>query len=213
MRLPLKSTTTLALLGCWIGLGVHCTMAQKHPSPSILLRQLQSPQSSARAEGKLLKVGKSDPAVRQYLATHLPGLIKAGPSSCPPNIQDLDGSWHTCPWYNAVELAGKLKIGEAASGLGPWIAVRTSPIVIGLSSEVGLVPYPVATALWEIGNPSVPVVQHILESNQGKDLRFVDERVLCIINTPESKAVLRDYLPRESDPNLRAMIKKNLEEK
>ena len=32
-------------------------------------------------------------------------------------------------------------------------------------------------------------------------------RVLCIIHTPKAKAVLRDLLPSESDPDLQAMIK------
>jgi hypothetical protein len=37
-------------------------------------------------------------------------------------------------------------------------------------------------------------------------------RVLRIIHTPKAKAVLRDNLPRESDPDLQAMIKNVLRE-
>jgi hypothetical protein len=195
-------------------LNVSCVRAQSHPSPSELVQKLQSEKTTDQARRQLLQLGKSDPDLRQYLAVHLPTMIQAGPNSCPPsNISDIDAKWHSCPWYNAVELAGKLRIGEAAPALGQWIAVRTyGGIIIGISSEFRLDAYPGATALWQIGNPAVPVVQHILESDQGPRSRFIDERVLCIINTPESKAALRDFLPRESDPELQARIKSCLGE-
>jgi hypothetical protein len=120
--------------------------------------------------------------------------------------QDIVDRWHRCPWYNAVELAGKLKISEAAPALGRWIVIRNSPLVVGLSSELELEPYPVATALWEIGNPSVPVLQHALDTRPRR-VAFIAERALCIIDTPQSKATLREFLPRESDHWTRLMIK------
>jgi hypothetical protein len=101
---------------------------------------------------------------------------------------------------------------EAAPALGPWIATRTSGAIIGLSSELTLGPYPVATALCEIGNPAIPTIQQVLDSGR-PGLRYLTVRVLSIINTPEAKAALRDDLQHESDPDLRAMIKQVLEEK
>lgn len=113
-----------------------------------------------------------------------------------------------CPWYNGVELAGKLKIAEAASALGPWIATRPQDgAIIGISSEMGLLPYPVATALCGIGNPAIPALQDQVLRSKSPQLRFVPLRVLCIIDTPESKAALRDDLAHESDPGLQRMIR------
>jgi len=205
--------SALVLLGCCAGPGVRSILAQSRPSSSGLVQELQSEKTTDEARKQLLRLGKSEPDVRRYLAVHLPALIQPGPNSCPPSdITDLDVRWHSCPWYNAVELAGKLKIAEAAPTLGPWIATRTSPTIIGLSSELRLGPYPVATALWKIGNPAVPVVQYILESDQRPRFRSIDERVLCIINTPEAKAALRAFLPLETDPDLQAGIKSCLGE-
>jgi hypothetical protein len=144
--------------------------------------------------------------VRQYLAAHLPPLIESGPSTadCRGNSCDT--------WLNAVELAGHLKIAKAVPALAQWITWRERGAPLGLSSEAQLAFYPAATALCKIGNPAVPAVQHILESDQRPRFRRIDERVLCIINTPESKAALRGFLPRESDPDLQAQIKRCLGE-
>jgi hypothetical protein len=181
-------------------------LAQSHPSPSKLVQLLQSKKTTNNARDELLRLGKSDPEVQKYLAAHLPRLIESGPSTA-------DCQENTCEtWLNAVKLAGQLKIAKAVPALAQWISWRERGAPLGLSSEAMLVFYPAATALWEIGNPAVPAVQHVLESDQRPRFRRIDERVLCIINTPESKAALRDFLPRESDPDLQAQIKRCLGE-
>jgi len=123
---------------------------------------------------------------------------------------DLAARWHACPWYNAVELSGKLKIAEVASALASWINWRSEgPFLPTL--EVQLIFHPAAKALAEIGDPAISTLQRVLNSgNSEEHARAV--RVLCIIHTPKAKAVLRVNLPRESDPDLQAMIKNVLRE-
>ena len=196
----------LAIVGWAVSPGARAN-AQSHPTPSELFRRLQSPKTTYEASKQFLLYSKSNPLFRKYLIDHLGSIISPGPNSCPPNdIEDIEARWHPCPWYNAVKLAGELKIGESVPALGPWIAFRIGDgVVIGLSSEYRLDLYPVATALWQIGNPSIPAVQNAFDSDPR--VHFVAVRVLCIINTPQSKAALRDDLTRESEPTLRVMIK------
>lgn len=105
--------------------------------PTELVQNLQSEQTTDNAKKELLKLGKSDPEIRQYLTVHLPPLIESGPGS-------PDCSRHHCQeWNNAVELAGKLKIGEAAPALARWINWRNEGPV-GRSLEARLVFYPAA---------------------------------------------------------------------
>jgi PBS lyase HEAT-like repeat len=133
-------------------------------------------------------------------------MIEPGPKSCPPNeIVDLVARWHSCPWYNAVELVGNLRVGEASSALVPWINWRSEG-PFGMSLEARLIFYPAAKALYEIGDPAIPALQRVLNSgSSGEHARAV--RVLCIIHTPKSKAVLQDDLPLETDPDQQTMIK------
>jgi hypothetical protein len=196
--------TVLVVLGSWGGPGVHSVLAQNHPSPSKLVRQLRSDQTTDNARDELLRLGKSDPSVRQYLAVHLPSVIESGPSTpvCSGNSCE--------PWLNAVELGGHLKIDAAAPALAKWINWR-SPGPSGLSLEARLVFYPAARALIEIGDPAVPAVQYALDRGNSHE-RYRAVRVLNIIDSPSARAVLRKDLQHEPDPDLRAMIKRDLAE-
>jgi hypothetical protein len=212
MRISCKMFAIIALLGLWSESERHCAMAQGHPAAaSELVQKLQSDNNTDNARKQLLHLGKSDPEVRRYLAAQLPPLIGLGPQSCPPSdIVDVVARWHACPWFNAVELSGKLKIAEAASALAPWINWRSEgPFLPTLEAQ--LIFHPAAKALAETGDPSIPVLQRVLSSGtSGEHARAV--RVLCIIHTPTAKAVLHDDLPRETDPSLQAMIKSALRE-
>ncbi len=183
-------------------------MAQGHPAASELVQKLQSDKTTDAARKQLLQLGKTDPDVRHYLTAQLPLMIEMGPKSCPPSaIEDVVERWHTCPWYNAVELAGHLKIEEAALALTPWIGWRTpAPYLPTLEFQF----HPVAKALAEIGDAAVPAVQAAVDHGN-RDEHYYAVDVLCIIHTPRAKAVLRDHLPRERDPDVQAMIKKSLE--
>jgi hypothetical protein len=195
------------VLGCWGGPGVPWTRAQGHPSPSKLVQNLQSEQMTDDARDELLRRGKSDPEIRQYLTAHLPSVIESGESS-------PDCSGNSCePWLNAVHLAGRLKIGAAAPALAKWIDWRNPGApVLGMGPEARLVFNPAARALIEIGDPAVPAVQHALEYGNSRE-HYRALRVLCIIHSASAKAVLRDHLQHEPDPDLQAMIKRALEEK
>ena len=211
MRISSKMVAAMAILGCWSCLVVHRIMAQSQPTTSELVQKLHSDKTTDDARKQLLQHGKSNPDVRHYLAVQLPPLIGLGPKSCPPSdIVDLAARWHACPWYNAVELSGKLKIAEVASALASWINWRSEgPFLPTL--EVQLIFHPAAKALAEIGDPAISTLQRVLNSgNSEEHARAV--RVLCIIHTPKAKAVLRVNLPRESDPDLQAMIKNVLRE-
>jgi len=111
-------------------------LAQGHPSPSELVQQLQSEKTTNNARGELLRLGKSDPGVRQYLAAHLPPLIESGPSKA-------DCQENSCEtWLNAVELAGRLKIAKAVPALAQWISWRERPAPFWtlVGANVGLLP-------------------------------------------------------------------------
>jgi PBS lyase HEAT-like repeat len=199
------------LVGYWCGPSVHSVVAQDHPAPSELIQQLQSKRTTDTARKQLLRVGKSDPAMRKSLAASLPPLIEMGPDSCHPNISNHPARWHSCPWYNAVELAGELKIGEAAPALARWFNWREYGAVVGLGPELRLEPYVAARALAGIGDAAIPIIQNLLNSSD-PDEHFRAVRVLCMINTPKAKAVLSDDLQHESNPDLQQMIKRALGE-
>jgi hypothetical protein len=209
VRIWAETIATIAVLGCSTScLGVYRIMAQSHPPTSELVQKLQSAKTTDDARTQLLQLGRSDRGVRQFLAVRLPPLIDLGPKSCPPSdIEDLKARWHACPWYNAVELSGKLRIAEAASALGPWIRWRAEgPYLPTLEAQ--LVFHPAAKALAEIGDPAIPAVQQALSNP--KD-HYVAVRVLCIIHTPKAKSVLRDDLPHETDRDQQTMIKNCLQ--
>jgi hypothetical protein len=207
MRIPSKIFASIAAFACWNCLFVHLIMAQRRPAPSELVQKLQSEKTTDEARKQLLQVGNSDPEVRRYLAAQLPPLIQRGPKSCPPSeIVDLTARWHSCPWYNAVELAGNLKISEASSALAPWIGWRSGgPFLPTL--EARLVFHPAAKALAEIGDPAIPVVQQALSNP--KD-HYPAVRILCIIHTAKAKAALQEDLPHETNPAVQTMIKNSL---
>ena len=207
MRIPSKIIASMAALACWNCLFVHLIMAQSRQAPSELVQKLQSEKTTDEARKQLLQVGNSDPEVRRYLAAQLPPLIQRGPKSCPPSdIQDVFKRWHACPWYNAVELSGKLRIAEAVTALAPWIGWRAdgpfSPTL-----EARLVLHPAAKALAEIGDPAIPVVQQALSNP--KD-HYPAVRILCIIHTAKAKAVLQEDLPHETNSAVQTMIKNSL---
>jgi len=209
-RIPSSLIAALVVLGsCWVGPAADCISAQTHQPPSELVQQLQSLQSTDDAREELLKTGRSDPGVRQYLAVHLPPLIESG-----PNIANCPGS--PCRvWRNAIELAANLKIVEATPSLVQWITVKDVNPWPGIGIYGGkLQTNPAAIALSRIGDPAIPALQSILNSDSGDPAqRALVVRTLCTIHTSKAKAVLRDDLPRESDPDLQRIIRRVLEEK
>lgn len=212
MRISPRLIASFIATVWWRSLSVHGAMAQNHPTVSELVQELRSEKTTNMAREQILKFRKSDPTVRKSLAASLPLLIKMGPDSCRPSTSLNETRWHSCPWYNSVELAGEFKIGEAVPALGPWFSwSKYDGVIVGLSSELSLEPYVAARALAKIGDPAIRTVQSFLESSQPQE-HYRAVRVLCMINTPKAQAVLRDDLPHELDPLTQQMIKETLGE-
>jgi len=219
MRLSSNIVLIWFLIELFSCAGVHVASAQSLPDPQELVQELQAAQSSNGAKTKLTELAKSDPAVRAYLTTSLPPIIQLGPGSCHPvyrngttNIVDLDATWQSCPWHNAVELAGRLKIAEAVSALAPWIGMSDKAGIITGGGEAGLGAYPAARALSQIGDPAVPTLQHFL--SKGNPIEHANAlHALCLIDSSNAKSVLRQYLPRETSPGAQQMIRRALEKK
>jgi len=206
MRISRTVLVSVLVLGFSSGTSWQWASAQGRPSAPELFERLRSDQTTNAARKQLLDLGKSDPETRNYLAAQLPLLIDLGPESCPQtDTVDLVTRWHACPWYNAIELAGNLRIAEASPALARWINWRVEGPLLP-SIEAQLIFYPAAKALYEIGDPAIPVLQHILNSSGGGE-HAQAVRVLCKIRSVKAKAALSEQLAREADPGLRTMIK------
>jgi HEAT repeat protein len=185
-----------AIFACFTRLATSVLGAQEPPEASILFREFQSPQKTAQATEQLLKLGKSNTKVKNYLAMRLPPVIEKSPHDNPE------------VWNNAVRLAGELKIAEAAPTLGKWIGLNTggSFTFAGFERLENNAP---AKALAMIGDPAVPTLNGILEHGDLNE-REVAVRTLKLIGSPRARSALRGHLKRESDPNVRDSIEKAL---
>jgi hypothetical protein len=143
------------------------------------------PKSSPTAQvaNQLLKLGQSEPAARAYLAAHLPAFIGAGPQAF--------------AWFDAVRLAGALKIAEAAPALSKHIEVP-----IGSAQTLGeaahLKDSPAGLALVQIGDPAVPALDEILKHGNVNQ-RWKAVYALDLIGSARAKAVLTKDAPEQSD--------------
>ncbi len=190
---------SLAIFPLCLGIGGPASPlrgAQQSTDVQTLFRQLESRETTDSAAEKLLKLGKSDPRARQYLAGQLPVMIETGPD----NSQ---------PWNNAVQLAGRLKIAEAAPALVRWIG-KGGRGTVTLTDTVMLRNNPAAKALVEIGDASLPPVGSILQRGNLAE-RWDAALVLHNIDTRAAKDILRNHLERESDASLRSFIKNSLD--
>jgi hypothetical protein len=158
--------------------------------------QSQSPANIRQASEQLLRLAKSDPKAREYIALHLPPLIEKGP-------KDYLGRWITL-----VRLAGDLKIAEAAPALVKWLTIDN----IGEISTAGFMRLennPAGAALVQIGEPAIPAVRTVFDNGTLRERRYA-VYVLNQINSSSAKKALRDQLNREPDEDLRDFIRKSL---
>jgi hypothetical protein len=206
MRFPRQLMVVAALLTWGLDLGIPCATAQGEPTIQQLSRQLQDKQTTDQALTELLKFGNADASARQYLAVHLPALIDADPRDRRPNRHTLLRP----EWCNAAQLAGGLKLVEAAPALAKWIGVRTGNLVT-LSTVEGLTNSPAGTALVQIGDPAIPALRQVLEHDTRRTWRSDAAFALILINSQKSKSVLRDYAARAPDRQLGELIRDRLE--
>ena len=171
-----------------------------HSTESVALAferlQSQSPSEIKDASEQLVRLGKSDPKARDYIALHLPPLIEKGP-------KDYLGRWITF-----VRLAGELKIAEAAPALAKWLTIDN----IGEISTAGFIRLdnnPAGSALVQIADLAIPAVITVLDHGTLRERRYA-VYVLNQINSSSAKRALREQLNREPDEDLRDFIRKSL---
>lgn len=160
--------------------------------------QSQSPTEIEQATEQLLKRGRSDPKVREYIALHLPSIIETGPAQ----------KEHPGPWIELVRLAGGLRISEAAPALAKWLTIDN----IGEITTAGfmrLETNPAGAALAEIGDPAIPAIVQVFNSGTLRERRHA-AYALNLINSANAKSALQQHLNREPDKVLRDAIRKML---
>ena len=201
MRLTIRLGICLSILVFWGGL-LH---GQGAVSYEALFQKLQSEKTSDEAFEKLLKLGKKQADVREYLAAHLPEKIAARPGD---HIKVK--AWKIKVWENDVALAGGLRIVEAIPALIQYIDVRALyGDAVTLTMVATLADYPSGRALAQIGEPAVPSLSSVLETGDLQK-RGVAIRALDLIDAPAATEALSKHLPNESDPRLKAHIERVL---
>jgi HEAT repeat protein len=190
----MKKTHKKLLALVWGIILIDCTaVAQVASKADDLLRQLGSPETSARAAESLIRLGSSDQTARAYISVRIPALIYSDP--------DINFS----EWSNAVRIAGELKIAQASKALGTWVGDRRLwPPETELSDGYTLRNDPAAKALSQIGNPAIPTLVVVLNGNVRARRSAV--RALEIIGTARAIAALRKHEPLEKDDDLKSYI-------
>ena len=192
MRLWALQVSFVAFLGM---LFCSCALAPNEGNQSsveALLDQLQVPQTSQRATGELIKLGKSDPAVAKFLAARIPDLIRRYRLG-EPQMQ---------VWGNEVRVAGELKMIQAIPILVERIECFSTALNI---NAFGFETRPAVAALISIGTPSIPAVAGLLA--HGNNIQRAEAAyVLGEVNTPNARQALKAALPKETDPDVRMYI-------
>src|SRR5215469_4144196 len=184
-------TVGLTIAPIWV-------VAQHSESVVLAFERLQSesPTEIKQGSDQLVRLAKSDPKAREYIALHLPAMIEKGP-------KDNLGRWMTL-----VRIAGELKIAEAAPALAKWLTIDN----IGEISTAGFMRMennPAGAALVQIGEPSIPAVVTVFDHGTSRERRYA-VYVLDQINSPSAKRSLREQLNREPDKDLRDFIRTSL---
>jgi hypothetical protein len=184
---------------CLILICSICTFAQQPSRAAALFKQLADPGVTDQAAEQLLKLCEQDESARAYLGQHLPAFFANGPTRDEPK-----------PWFNAVHLAGELKIAEVAPALEKWIGVARGG-TLTLTSQLALENFPVGKALAQIGDPSIPTLVAVFKHPEKVD-RQVAVHALRIIGSATARTALAQQLDRETDNGLRDHIRKVLED-
>jgi hypothetical protein len=163
-----------------------------------LFQQLQQPSSTDQSAAELLKIGRGDTNAKPYLAKHLSDII--GKTSTNRYV-----------WLNSVRLAGAFRITEAIQALGENISCATEESSVGgITSRYRLVGFPCGRALVEIGEPAVPELTKILNSDD-LSRQWIAYRALFLIGTSRAMVALRDYARTEPNEAFKTEIKIALE--
>jgi HEAT repeat protein len=154
------------------GPGVAC------PHASIIrLMTTMSLQATKDALGKIVKLATKDPHAREYVAQKLPEMIR-GPQT---NL-----------WFDALFLAGKLKVVEAIPALQEAMSRPRFPADRSATSFGGIWRLDfdiVAKTLSQIGEPAIPAATELLKSEDAA-IRGRALLILRNIATPAARKAL-----------------------
>jgi HEAT repeat protein len=172
--------------------------AQRNPPPNIrvLVDELAQPTTTYRAADKIARIVRKDRAAREYVVHRLPAMI---------DMPEDD------VWLNVVDLAGQIKATEAIPALVRAMSRRPLPakpyITFGglmrLDNDI------VAKTLSQMGDPAIPSALDFLKSAD-KGTRGRAVLILANISSPAARKALQDYLPQETDEELRKVIQNSL---
>src|SRR5215813_8356276 len=182
-------------IALFVSLSAAVTVAQS-AQIALLFQQLQSSETTDRADATLREMGRTNAEVRHYLTVHLPEFIAKGPSKPQPG-------------NNAVQLAGDLRIVEAVPQLGKWIAFNTGGSLT-LGQWARLEYNPAAKALAQIGDPSVDALTSIIQSSSPDD-RKLAILALSLIHSPKAKNALTQHQANEPNPDVGKLMAKTIE--
>jgi hypothetical protein len=175
---------------------IATSFAQGSNEAKELLAELANPATTSTAASRLIKLAHSRPEIRRAISQELPAMLLQ--TRDVPVVQ------------SEAKLAGALRLESAIPSLIQLLSWFNEDGNVTLSGESQLKYDPVARALYEIGRPAEPALSDALES---KDLR-TRQRVLGILvlrGTPETRAILRQHLEKETDPHLRNFIQLNMD--
>jgi hypothetical protein len=161
-----------------------------------LLDELKFPETTTQAASELISIGQSQQVVRAVVSDELPAMLS--------QAKDLDVV------RSEAMLAGKLKLESCIAALITLLDQRNQiEGAHNLKSLHEMRDDPVARALLDIGEPAVPALAQPLESKNGHT-RSRAIRILQGINSPKSRELLKQHLPRETAPDLRDLIANGL---
>lgn len=155
-----------------------------------LFDQLRNGSTSSEAASKLIKLGREDRTVRQYISEHLPALIEAS-----------GGDIKT----NAIRIAASLKVETAVPALVAMLRYFSLAGRTDMGATMQMENDPAGKALVQIGEPSVGPVAQVLEQGN-RQARWRAALILMSIGTPAAIRAVRSHISKENDPHLRPFM-------
>jgi HEAT repeat protein len=160
-----------------------------------LLQEIKAGTNIGDSLKELALLGQSNPDVKAYLASQLPAAIT--------NKQN------SSVWRAEVQLAGDLQLVAAIPQLVKLLSIDLEDLSpTGAYRSMTMANNPPARALISIGNPAVPAVSALLQS-EDRTTRSRAIRVLININTSDARSALSNHAATEKDPSLQRLIQKH----
>ena len=175
---------------------VMTCFAQSTNDVKELLKELANPATTSDGAARLIKLARSQPEMRRLIGQELPPML----------LQTRDVS----VVQSGAKVAGALRLESTIPSLIQLLGWSNYDGNTTLSEISQLRNDPVARALYEIGRPAEPALSNALESKDLETRRRVLD-ILVLRGTPESKAILRQHLEKESDSHLKKFIQLNLD--